>query len=162
MLCRTSTVTGRASTTLAALALQFLAAPHPAAADTPAARPESASAAAAVSPAVAARLRHAFGTDGAARAEGTPADWAEVLSNGDAFVRANLPLSVSNHWRSFVYADLGAADSELRWQGLAGMHHRLGVDLLAGWRHVTYHFSPGRGFDSLEFKGPYLGASLAW
>ncbi len=162
MLSRTSTFAGRASTTWVALGLLLVAAAHPAAADTPAARAESASAAATASPAVASGLRHAFGTDAAVRAEGTPADWPEVLSNGDAFVRANLPLTVSNQWRSFVYADLGAADSELRWQGLAGMHHRLGVDLLAGWRHVTYHFSPGRGLDSLEFKGPYLGASLAW
>ena len=85
-----------------------------------------------------------------------------LLGNSDAFVRANLRLTVADGWRSFVYADLGAADSDFKWQGLAGMHHRLGVDLLGGWRHVTYHFSPGRGLDSLDFTGPYLGASLAW
>ena len=101
-----------------------------------------------------ARFRHAY------RA---PQDEGEVtLQNSDAFLRANMRLTLGNEWRGFVYADIGATDSELRWQGLAGMHHRLGVDLLGGWRHVTYRFSPGRGFDSLEFKGPFLGASLAW
>ena len=35
-----------------------------------------------------------------------------------------------------------------------------GLDLLGGWRRVTYHFSPGRGLDSLDFDGPFLGATL--
>jgi hypothetical protein len=85
-----------------------------------------------------------------------------LLSNSDAFVRANMHLTLSTSWRGFVYADIGATDSQLRWQGLAGVHPGRGVDLLGGWRHVTYRFSPGKGFDSLEFNGPYLGASLAW
>ena len=109
------------------------------------------------------RLRYSFGSD-----PGLPSDRArpiagdDLLKNSDAALRADVRLTLVNEWRGFVYADIGAADSEVRWQGLAGLHHRLGVDLLGGWRHVTYHFSPGRGFDSLEFKGPYLGAALAW
>jgi hypothetical protein len=57
---------------------------------------------------------------------------------------------------------MGAADSALRWQGLAGVRSARGVDLLGGWRHVPCRFSPGRGLDSLEFDGPFLGATLAW
>lgn len=85
-----------------------------------------------------------------------------LLRNSDAFLQAKVRLTLSKEWRGFVYADVGAVDSELRWQGLAGIHGWLGVDLLGGWRHVTYRFSPGRGFDSLEFNGPYLAATLAW
>ena len=84
------------------------------------------------------------------------------LKNSDAFIRTKVQLTQSKEWRGFLYADIGAADSEFKWQGLAGVHGRRGVDLLGGWRHVTYHFTPGRGFDSLEFDGPYLGAALAW
>jgi hypothetical protein len=61
-----------------------------------------------------------------------------------------------------VYADMGARDSALKWQGLAGIRGGHGVDLLGGWRHITYRFSPGTGFDLLDFSGPYLGATLAW
>ena len=109
------------------------------------------------------RLRSGFGAD-----SGLPSDRPhaierdELLRNSDALLRAEVRLTLVNEWRGFVHADVGAADSEVRWQGLAGLHHRIGVDLLGGWRHVTYHFSPGRGLDSLEFKGPFLGAAMAW
>jgi hypothetical protein len=109
-----------------------------------------------------ARLR-AFGSDLGLSSDRARQDDGElVLRNSDAFVQAKVRLTLSNGWRGFVYADIGAADSEVKWQGLAGIHGGLGVDLLGGWRHVTYHFSPGRGFDSLEFNGPFLGAAVAW
>jgi hypothetical protein len=73
-----------------------------------------------------------------------------------------MPLALGSEQRAFVYADMGASDSALKWQGLAGIHAREDVDLVGGWRHVTYHFSPGNGFDSLDFNGPFLGATLAW
>jgi hypothetical protein len=105
------------------------------------------------------RLHYAFGSDPGLSSE--RARQGE-LRNADAFVRATLPLTLGKEWLGFVYADMGAADSALRWQGLAGIHGGHGVDLLGGWRHVTYHFSPGIGFDSLDFNGPFLGATLAW
>ena len=109
------------------------------------------------------KLRYGFGSDyGLATDRPHPVAGDDLVRNSDAALRADVRLNLLNEWRGFVYADIGAADSEVRWQGLAGLHHRLSVDLLGGWRHVTYHFSPGRGFDSLEFKGPFLGAALAW
>jgi hypothetical protein len=109
-----------------------------------------------------ARLHYAFGSNLGLSSEHARQDEELVVRNSDAFVQAKVRLTLSKEWRGFVYADIGTADSGLRWQGLAGIHARLGVDLLGGWRHVTYHFSPGRGFDSLEFNGPFLGAALAW
>ena len=109
------------------------------------------------------RLHYAFGSDPGLSSERTRQGEREVLlRNADAFVRATLPLTLGKEWLGFVYADMGAADSALRWQGLAGIHGGHGVDLLGGWRHVTYHFSPGVGFESLDFNGPFLGATLAW
>ena len=109
------------------------------------------------------KLRYGVGSDhGLATDRPHPIEGDELVRNSDAILRADVRLTLVNEWRGFVYADIGATDSEVRWQGLAGLHHRLGVDLLGGWRHVTYHFSPGRGLDSLEFKGPFLGAALAW
>jgi len=110
-----------------------------------------------------ARLHYAFGSDLGLASDRARQDESELaLRNSDAFAQAQVRLTLSKGWRGFVYADIGATDSELKWQGLAGVHGGLGVDLLGGWRHVTYHFSPGRGFDSLEFNGPFLGAAVAW
>jgi len=110
-----------------------------------------------------ARLHYAFSRDpGVSSDRGYQDDGEVSLKNSDAFIRTKVQLAQSREWRGFVYADIGATDSEVRWQGLAGVHGRLGVDLLGGWRHVTYRFSPGRGLDSLDFNGPFLGAAMAW
>jgi hypothetical protein len=102
-------------------------------------------------PAILARLHYAFGSD------------PEVLlRNSDALVRTKVRMALGRKWLGFVYADMGAADSALRWQGLAGIQGGHGFDLLGGWRRVTYHFSPGMGFDSMDFNGPFVGATFAW
>ena len=110
-----------------------------------------------------ARLHYAFGSDlGLASDRARHGEREVLVRNSDAFVRAKVRLTLGKEWLGFVYADMGAADSALKWQGLAGISCGHGVDLLGGWRHVTYHFSPGQGFDSLDFNGPFLGATLAW
>jgi hypothetical protein len=110
-----------------------------------------------------ARLHYAFGSELGLSSDRARQGEREVLvRNPDAFVRAKVRLSLGKEWLGFVYADMGAVDSALKWQGLAGIPCGHGVDLLGGWRHVTYHFSPGQGFDSLDFNGPFLGATLAW
>jgi len=110
-----------------------------------------------------ARLHSAFGRALVASGEAVlRTDRAVLFGNADAFVRTKMPLALGEQQRAFVYADMGATDSALKWQGLAGIHAREDVDLVGGWRHVTYHFSPGNGVDSLDFNGPFLGATLAW
>jgi hypothetical protein len=110
-----------------------------------------------------ARFHFAFGSDlGFSSDRARQGDREVLLRNSDAFVRAKIRLTLGEQWLGFVYGDLGAVDSALRWQGLAGIRCGHGVDLLGGWRHVTYHFSPGSGFDSLDFNGPFVGATLAW
>jgi hypothetical protein len=114
-------------------------------------------------PAVAATPHYGTGSDLALSSVSASQTGSEVLlRNSDALVRAKVPLSLNRKWVGFVYADVGAVDSSLRWQGMAGIRGRHGVALIGGWRHVTYHFSPGMGFDSLDFNGPFLGATLAW
>jgi hypothetical protein len=110
-----------------------------------------------------ARLHHAFSGDLGLSSDDPRQGGRELpLRNSDALVRANIRLTLGKGWPVFVYADMGAANSVLKWQGLAGIRSGDGLDLLGGWRHVTYHFSPSGGFDSLDFDGPFLGATLAW
>jgi len=102
-----------------------------------------------------ARLHCAFGSDlGLSNDRAHQSESEVLLSNSDALIRARVRLTLGNEQFGFVYADMGARDSALRWQGLAGIRGGHGVDLLGGWRHVTYRFSPGIGFDLLDFNGP--------
>lgn len=109
------------------------------------------------------RLHYAFGGDlGLSSDRARQGEHEVLLRNSDALVRGSIRLTPGKRWNVFMYADIGAADSVLKWQGLAGIRSSNGLDLLGGWRHVTYHFSPGRGFDSFDFDGPFLGATFAW
>jgi hypothetical protein len=83
------------------------------------------------------------------------------LRNSDAVIRTKLRLTPGKEQFVFVYADMGARDNALKWQALAGLRGGHGVDLLGGWRHVSYGDNAG-GFDLVDFNGPYLGATLAW
>ena len=116
----------------------------------------------AAQPAVLAGLHHASGDLALSSNRAIQGEPEVPLKNSDAFVRAKVRLTLGKNWLGFVYADVGAADSALKWQGLAGIRSGHGVDLFGGWRHITYHFSPGMGFDSLDFKGPFFGGTLAW
>jgi hypothetical protein len=114
-------------------------------------------------PAILARLHYGFGSDFESSIDRVSQGDPEILlRNSDALVRTQVRLTLGRKWLGFVYADMGAADSALRWQGLAGIRGGHGFDLFGGWRRVTYHFSPGMGFDSLDFNGPFVGAALAW
>ena len=84
-----------------------------------------------------------------------------LLSNADAIVGARWWLTPGSATPAFVYADVGATNSALRWQGFAGIHGGHGIDLVGGWRRVTYHYAPGLGVDSLDFDGPFLGAMVS-
>jgi hypothetical protein len=110
-----------------------------------------------------ARLHYVFGSDlGLSSYRAHQGEREVLLRNSDAFIRARVRLTFGKEQLGFVYADMGARDSAFKWQGLAGIHGGHGVDLFGGWRHVSYRFSPGIGLDSLDFNGPYLGATLAW
>ena len=110
-----------------------------------------------------ARLHYVFGGDfGVLGQRGRPADREVLFRNSDAFARANVGLNPGKEWAGFIYADFGALDSALRWQGLVGIRSGRGVDLLGGWRRVTYRFTPGTGVESLDFNGPFLGATFTW
>ena len=114
-------------------------------------------------PAILAKVHDVFAGDFGLSSDRASQGESEVLlRNSDAFVRAKVRLTLGKEWRGFVYADMGAADSALKWQGVAGIRGSHGVDLLGGWRHVTYRFTPGMGFDSLDFNGPFLGATFTW
>ena len=110
-----------------------------------------------------ARFHYVFGSDLPLASDRARASERDVLlrSPDHPLVRAKVRVTLGKEWL-FAYADMGAADSALRWQGLVGIRVGQDAHLLGGWRHITYYFSPGSEFDSLDFDGPFLGAQRAW
>jgi len=107
-------------------------------------------------------FRYAFGSDPLLASDRARETQREVfLRNSDPLLRAKLRVTQDREWL-FVYADMGAVDSPLRWQGMVGIRVGKDVRLLGGWRRITYYFSPGREFDSLDFDGPFIGAQRTW
>jgi hypothetical protein len=84
-----------------------------------------------------------------------------VLRNSEPSVPAKIRMTLGKDWL-FVYADMGAADSPLRWQSLVGIRVGPRAQLFGGWRHVTYYLSPGKDFDSVDSEGPFLGVQRVW
>ena len=116
-----------------------------------------------VQPAILATLHYASSSDPGPSIDRVSPGNPEVLPrNSNALVRTKVRMALGRNWLGFLYVDLGAGDSALRWQGLVGIQGGHGFDLLGGWRRVTYRFSPGMGFDSLDFNGPFVGATFAW
>jgi len=109
-----------------------------------------------------ARPDHVFGRDLRLSSGRAPQNESEVLLRNSApLLRARVRMPLGRE-RLFVYADMGAADSPLRYQGLLGIRVGQDAHLLGGWRRITYYFSPGRDFDSLDFDGPFLAVQRAW
>ena len=65
--------------------------------------------------------------------------------------------------RFFVpyYADVGAGASKLTWQAFGGLGYGFGwIDLLAGYRHLSWNLKDNPLFDHMSFGGPVLGAKI--
>ena len=56
------------------------------------------------------------------------------------------------------YLDIGAGDSKMTWQALAGLGYQFKyVDVVAGYRYMEWDFDDNSVFDDLSFSGPYGG-----
>lgn len=111
-----------------------------------------------------AQFAYAFNTDfgpfrGAARQGGR----ATALRNWDGVLGAKTQFPLRRNWQGIGYADIGTGDSALTLQALAGFGRSARrVGLFAGWRHVSYRFRDSAKIDTLDFDGPFLGATRVW
>ena len=87
------------------------------------------------------------------------------LENWDAFVGAKGRYRFGDDRRWFVpwYVDVGAGDSELTTQAMAGVGYTFAWgDAMAGWRYVGYRFKSGGAFEELSFNGAMASAVFRW
>jgi hypothetical protein len=85
--------------------------------------------------------------------------------NWDAIVGAKgrIGLDSARKWFVPYYVDIGAGDSSLTWQGVAGLGYAFGsVEVVASWRYLDYHMKSSKAVESLSFSGPAFSAVFHW
>ena len=79
----------------------------------------------------------------------------------DAIIGAQVIIDLSDRWYLTCYADIGAGDSKLTWQAWPGIGYRLkNVDVVAGYRHLSWKTDDGDTIDDINFSGPMIGVKL--
>jgi hypothetical protein len=83
----------------------------------------------------------------------------------DGIVGLRGKTDLNEKWYLSYYADVGAGDSKLTWQALAGINYRFQkLDAVLGYRYVEWDFDKGDmlNFDDLDLSGPFAGIKLAF
>ena len=80
-----------------------------------------------------------------------------------AGVKGQLRIGEHEQWFIPYYADVGAGDSDLTWQAVAGFGYAArSLEFFAVWRYLDYDFGPDAKIANLDFSGPALGAAFRW
>jgi hypothetical protein len=66
-------------------------------------------------------------------------------------------------WFVPYYLDIGTGDSDLTWQGVAGLGYAFGWgELVAAWRYLEYDMPSGMAIGDMVFSGPVAGVTFRW
>lgn len=82
-------------------------------------------------------------------------------TNWDAIVgvRGRVPFGAGSRWFAPYYLDVGAGDSRVTWQAVAGVGYAFGWgDIVGAWRYIDYRIKSGQPLDTLHFNGPSIAA----
>jgi hypothetical protein len=81
----------------------------------------------------------------------------------DGIVGVKGRMKLDGRWSVPFYLDVGAGDSELTWQALAGISYAFEWgELTAAWRYLAYEMKAGKSFTDVSFNGPLIGATWRW
>lgn len=78
----------------------------------------------------------------------------------DAIVglKGRASFGAEGNWYVPYYLDVGTGDSDLTWQGMAGLGYRFdSVEVTAVWRYLDYDLGDNTPITSIDFNGPALG-----
>ena len=66
-------------------------------------------------------------------------------------------------WFVPCYIDIGTGQTDLTWQGIAGIGYAFrGSELFAVWRYLDYNFKSSSKIEDVNFSGPALGVAFRW
>lgn len=97
-----------------------------------------------------------------------PAQTGTARVTGDAWdaiagVKGQASFGEDLSWFVPFYADIGAGDSDVTWQAVAGLGYRFGsFEVIGTWRYLRYEFGAERRLQDLELNGPAIGVSYRW
>lgn len=87
------------------------------------------------------------------------------FDNWDAIigVKGRLAFGANREWFVPYYLDVGTGESDLTWQGVAGIGYgfRWG-ELFAVWRYLDYKFKSDSKIEDVNFSGPAIGVAFRW
>ena len=85
---------------------------------------------------------------------------SESASNWDGVVGIRGKTELSDRWYLTYYADVGAGESDLTWQAIAGINYRFeALDVVLGYQHLKWEFDD-QLLEDLEMYGPALGVKF--
>lgn len=85
-------------------------------------------------------------------------NWDAVIG-----VKGNTRFGSNGKWILPYQFDIGAGDSDLTWQAMAGIGYQFGWGAaILTYRHLDYDLESGGTITDLTFGGPMIGASFAW
>lgn len=91
-------------------------------------------------------------------AEASLANWDMIFG-----FRGKLAFGAKRAWFVPYYLDIGFGDSDLTWQGIAGMGYAFHWgEVVAVWRYLYYDLQPHRAIADISFNGPAIGVSFRW
>ncbi len=93
-----------------------------------------------------------------------PLDFLVVADHSDGFgffplLNAGAP----SQWFVPYYLDIGAGDSDLTLQVLAGIGYRFSWgEVVGAWRYLAYDLPSDKAIADVNFNGPAVGAVFRW
>jgi len=87
------------------------------------------------------------------------------LTNWDAIIglKGRFAFGAQNAWFVPYYLDVGAGDSDLTWQGIAGLGYVFRwCEVVAAWRYLYYDLPSDKAIKDMNFSGPAVGVTFRW
>jgi hypothetical protein len=81
----------------------------------------------------------------------------------DGIVGLRGQTQLNEKWYLTYEADVGTGGSDLSWEAVAGVGYQFKkVDVVGGYRYLTWDLKDDSQLDDLTFKGPYAGVRWTW
>ena len=87
------------------------------------------------------------------------------LTNWDALIglRGRFAFGGQKTWFVPYYIDVGGGDSDLTWQGIAGIGYAFHWgEIAAAWRYLYYDLPSDKAIKDVSFSGPAVGVTFRW
>jgi opacity protein-like surface antigen len=94
--------------------------------------------------------------DSSGSADARETQWDAIVG-----VKGRVTLGADRQWFLPYYLDVGAGESDLTWQGMAGLGYSFdSIDVVGVWRYLDYDLGDSTPIKSIDFNGAALGVTF--